>query len=430
MDPLNPAANNGPVSDTPSDPASDVSGTESVSEGYSSTDSVSYTETESAAAMEPDSAVELDSPDGSSSSSADYLQRTFDARLTSFRTIISDFNARFSAEDVDLADTQTLLMVMKGIVSDNRALLSAETIGQVSTSRVINSQRRQAAIKDQVSVSKDLSTQQSTIDQTNEQLTAKNAGLTASQASLQAKQQQLEAVLDAVDSSTPAAPASSDGTTEPDEGSDEASVDDPSTSDVAGGTPAADTSSSTEPPEAALLRSEIETIQELISVLEHQISALQADVEQLQAQASVKQDQLDSIKTTLILTSEEFFDEFVKVRQEVAKVIERYDPAVLETGEDSRAELETDNQVTEKAQSREEERVHSLQREIRKIDDEVVGEQIKLSDARADENLLNPELTGLSNNQLETLSTLFPPGIRRLFCSNYGISGTANRRAA
>ena len=113
-----------------------------VSSGYSSSNSLSYAADDSSLTTDALSLVELDAPETGNGNTVNYAAQAFDARMEGFRSIFSDFNARFFSGadgEVDvqsfLADTQTLVMVFKGMVNDIKALNSAEAIGLASDVR-------------------------------------------------------------------------------------------------------------------------------------------------------------------------------------------------------------------------------------------------------------------------------------------------------
>ncbi|MGB1270750.1 MAG: hypothetical protein ACPG5T_01615, partial [Endozoicomonas sp.] len=115
---------------------------DSVSSGYSSSNSLSYVADDSSLTTDALSLVELDAPETGNGNTVNYAAQALGARMEGFRSIFSDFNARFFSGtdgEVDiqsfLADTQTLVMVFKGMVNDIKALNSAEAIGLVSDVR-------------------------------------------------------------------------------------------------------------------------------------------------------------------------------------------------------------------------------------------------------------------------------------------------------
>ncbi|WP_066016455.1 hypothetical protein [Endozoicomonas atrinae] len=100
-----------------------------VSSGYSTENSVSQTDGSSSDGSQ--TSVSLDSPE----EAPDLLQQSFKARLEGFRSVFSNFKAQYSSGQIDLSDTQTLLLVFRGMISDIKALNNAETIDSVASQR-------------------------------------------------------------------------------------------------------------------------------------------------------------------------------------------------------------------------------------------------------------------------------------------------------
>ncbi|KEI72424.1 hypothetical protein [Endozoicomonas elysicola] len=106
----------------------------SVSSGFDSNNSISFS-SNGKSAIGSDDSVALDSPDSAQLSSSDYLQRSFQARVEGFRSILADFNLQLDSGAIDLSDTQTLLMVFRGMLNDIKVLNSAQSIDLISAQR-------------------------------------------------------------------------------------------------------------------------------------------------------------------------------------------------------------------------------------------------------------------------------------------------------
>ena len=132
-----------------------------VSSGYSPANSVSQS-----AGSGPDGSqagVQLNAPVNSGNNGVDYLARTLQSRLDSFRATIAQNNAMTPGE-LDLSDTQNLLLSLRGAINDIKVLNSVTTIE-------IRAADRQA----QVSLSSDISAMKKTIESTQHSINSKRA---------------------------------------------------------------------------------------------------------------------------------------------------------------------------------------------------------------------------------------------------------------
>lgn len=101
----------------------------SVSSGFSTVNSVSHVEGEA----QSGGSVNLDAPDSLILSSEEYARQAAKTKFSGLQSSLAQFNARFSSGVVDLSDTQTLLMVFRGVINDLKLLNNAQTIDGVLT---------------------------------------------------------------------------------------------------------------------------------------------------------------------------------------------------------------------------------------------------------------------------------------------------------
>ena len=326
--------------------------------GYSSEDSVSYSAEDAAEPQTPDSSVELDSPAASTTDNRDYLQRAFDTRLSGFRAIVADFNARFNADEVDLIDTQTLLMVIKGMVSDARALLSAETIGLSSGSQSLLQQRRLTATREQQQLKAEINDRYSQMNDANQQITNNYQTLTEKNASRLAKQQA-----------------------------------------IANATGSGDTAL------VAQLQSELTEINTAITQLIQDSATLATTIHGLQAANATSRAHLSLARQVIALVSEDF----VNVRQLLSRVRERYDSAATETGEEEISESKRENRANEFQLNKNEQRLRESRSRMKEADGDVHDDQSATVERQTAETRFGPLPGIIRPAQVQALATLFPP---------------------
>ena len=286
---------------------------EGLSSGYSDENSVSYAESEdSGTAL--DSSVALNTPATATVDSRDFLQKAFDARLEGFRAIVSEFNAKFNKGYVDVADTQTLLMVVKGIVSDNRILLNANTVDQNASNRQQLQSKREGAAREQQILSAEVKAKQTEIDSTTQQKNDKTGQLAQKGTTKLLKEHEL-------------ANAQSSG----------------------------DTS------QASTLQGELAQITLQITLLEHETANLSQRVTQLTSEKAISQASLTVVQKILSFATEDI----PVVKQALGKIRERYDAAALETGEEEVLDAKRENRETEVQLNRETMRQGDLKRDMK-----------------------------------------------------------------
>ena len=291
----------------------------SVSSGFSTENSVSQTEGNATGVSQ--GSTSLDSPEETTTSSTSFLQQAFKARLEGFRSVFSNFNAQFSSGQIDLSDTQTLLLVFRGMISDIKALNSAENIDSVSSERQFLQAQRSEISKAQIEIDKS----QAVIDAKNLELQGKQSSLQAKQAILTSKSAELS------------------------------------------------TAQSANPVDTNLVNSltaEVSQLQSEVSALQAEISALSGEVATLESQNQARRVQVAVRQALLALTESA---EFVTRAFAIAPV-KSEDEEDLETGEEKLDALERELQELDALLSREELQVKLAKQILSDFNREVVRE--------------------------------------------------------
>ncbi len=351
--------NQGPSLPVSSSNASQAAGpavaASSVAGGFSTTNSVSYAQGSSSS--NPIGSLSLTPPTANSVSGSDFLQKAFDARLEGFRAIVSDFNDRFNAADIDLSDTQTLLMVVKGMVSDTRALVSAETINQVASSRSILQGRRQSGARDQQRLQVEIQNRQRQIDQKSQYQNDGALELAQKNVSRLSKEHQL------------------------------------ADARVHGG-----------PGDVAQLEGELSQLQTDITALEQQAVTLGQALQQLESQNAISKVNLAISQQLIALITVDF----VSVRALMGRIKERFDPAALDTGEDELDESKIEEHEVRVGINRESQRLRNIKQDLKSRHQEVIAVDSQTEQNVSTENAAFPINGVISPVQLQTLARLFP----------------------
>lgn len=327
-----------------------------VSSGFSGDNTSSYAE--STASEGVDSSVSLNSPASSTTSGTDFLQKSFDARLNNFKNIVSDFNARFDPEAIDLSDTRSLLMALKGAISDMRALLSAQSIDQDASNRNIQQQKRLDAARTQRELKGEISDRQEAIDSSVQQVYEKDAEMVQKLASKAQKEQELTA-------------ATADGDTDL----------------------------------VNQLQSEITALQSDITQLEYDVASLSQVIQQLEAENLVSKANVAALQQVVDFVAVEF----VSVKNILGKVRERYDAAAVVTGEEQRARTRVENKQAEVNLSREGQRLQEKKVVMKDTLRADIADEKAAIERQQEQISPQANLAGLSQNQVGTLAALFPP---------------------
>ena len=335
-------------------PVSTDNAVEGLSSGYSDENSMSYAESENSGSA-LDSSVPLNAPATATVDSRHFLQKAFDVRLDGFRAIVSEFNAKFNKGYVDVADTQTLLMVVKGIVSDNRILLNANTVDQNASNRQQMQSKRENVAREQQVLIAEVKAKQTEIDSTTQQKNDKTGQLAQKGATKLLKENEL-------------ANAQSSG----------------------------DTS------QASTLQGELAQITLQITLLEGEIANLSQNVTQLTSEKAISQASLTVVQKILSFATEDI----PVVKQALGNIRERYDAAAMETGEEEALNAKRENRETEVQLSRETMRQGELKRDMKvRLKDAVKSERVS-----AEQQPDNPLLQGtpLTQSLLDSFAALSP----------------------
>ena len=154
-----PIGKTGNMPTTPTDPVTStgtepVDSEQTVTGGFRAENTLSQTEGEAEGSENPPSGVSLDTPEEVTLGSDSLLDQALKSRLEGFRSTISVFNAHFSSDQIDLSSMRTLLLVLRGMIADLKALNRAENIDSASTERQ-NYQAQSAKISEiQIEIAK------------------------------------------------------------------------------------------------------------------------------------------------------------------------------------------------------------------------------------------------------------------------------------
>ncbi|MGI9276311.1 MAG: hypothetical protein ACR2PT_15900 [Endozoicomonas sp.] len=175
----------------------EVAPSQEVSLGYGSENTVSVSE--SPAQSSPNVEVSLDSPQPAPVPEPDLLQKAFEAKLDGFRAAVHEFNRRFNAQDIDINDGQSLMMLIKGMISDTQALFSAESISQVFGYRLSEQLQRESRADDARVLkgdindrAQDIGGKSQAVQEHSDTIDDKNASKSLREQQLSTAQQQLE----------------------------------------------------------------------------------------------------------------------------------------------------------------------------------------------------------------------------------------------
>ena len=359
VDSVNPGSGTPPISPTPETTTDSTEEKSGVSSGYSSEDTVSFSSEGETDSQSQDSLVGLDSPSAVSTSDArDFLRRTYESKLSGFRTIVSDFNARFKADEVDLSDTKSLLLAIKGMVSDVRTLLNAETIDYSSSSRSYEQQRRLDTARNQKEIKAEIKERNDQIQNANEQIASINQELAAKNQSKLAKENAITQNSNSGDASL-----------------------------------------------VSRLKAELAEIEATITQLQESISPLNIKIQGLEAANVTSQERLTQDQTLVANISENLFN----ARQLLGWARERFDGEATHTGEDEVAELKRENRAAEIQLDKNEKRLTDVKQNMKEVDGEIWDDQIKAADKQTEKNTSGLIPGVISPAQIKTLATLFPP---------------------
>ena len=259
------------------DQVTDTTDTSRVGLGYSAdstsevVESVSITE----------EGTDLEEPIGSNQDESENLQRAvIDRQITGLRRVVSYFNSQFDIDSLDMADTASVLLLVKGMVSDMRALVGTEKISialgslQTRLAGHLSASESLAAYEDTQSAKKD-----------NETILAeKQAELEDKEETLTSKKEELADITDSSDTSE--------------------------------------------------LATEIETLTEAVATLKSETTELEKTLTELNAALSEMDDGIPLHKQKLNTELSNDIGEAFSISQQIRQ---RFDSSALKTGEKQRA---------------------------------------------------------------------------------------------
>ncbi|KEQ16708.1 hypothetical protein [Endozoicomonas numazuensis] len=345
-----PVVQNGQVSQTPSQ--------DSVSQGFSRTNSVSSSDSGDSSQTV---SVSPDQPGTSNADSRDFLQRAFDAKLDGFRAAVHEFNRRFNAQDIDINDTQSLILIVKGMISDTQALVSAASIDQAFGNRAYEQSKRQDSANSARSLRGAIRTRTQDLTDKTAQRDTRAGDLANKNLSKTLKEHQLS-------------DAQSSHTSENDNSE------------------------------------EITRLTTEITLLEHEIAGITTETNTLNQQIQGLETSNATDSAALLRANRQLnsvTEEFVGVNSLLGRIRQRFDPAALETGEEGIQAVKELEQMVQKDQVREIRKRQQSKDEVKALDKQGRRDDIRVEDERIDrEEGVDQYLTA---EDLETLRLVFSP---------------------
>ena len=321
-----------------------------VSQGFSSVNSMSSTSGISSFS----DGVTPPAPEDSDATSSDLLLRAFEARLDGFIASVHEFNRRFNADDLYVNDTQSLLLMIKGMISDTQALAGAVSVDQNFGTRSTDQLNRLGSANDAVPLRGQIVTRTEDI-----------ATDTATRDDRTATQTQKE---------TERATAQQDLTQAQDDG---------------------DTA------EVARLSQLIQDLDNEIADLVTEIGTLNQQIQTMEAENAQDQAALRILNRILGSVT----DQFINVGSLLQRVKQRFDPAAMETGEDLRDEVDALNQQVQVDSQRNSRVQAQAVSERRRVDRDQLQASQRVRDGQLDETLSATDF--LSSSDQETLRVVF-----------------------
>ncbi|MRI35327.1 hypothetical protein EOPP23_20420 [Endozoicomonas sp. OPT23] len=264
-----------------------------VSQGYSGSNSVSSTPGTSNAG----SSVTPAAPGTSNATSSDLLLRAFEAKLDGFRASVHEFNRRFNVDDLYVNDTQSLLLMIKGMISDTQALAGAVSVDQNFGTRSTQQIQRLISANDALPLRGQIVTRTESIVTESATRDGKTANLSDKQTERTTAQQDRD-----------------------------------------------DAQAAGDTDEVTRLTLRIQLLDHEIANLTSEVTTLNQQIATMEAENAADQAALKSLNRILTSVTEDF----VNVQGLLQRIKQRFDPAAMETGEDLRdavAELNQQSQI-------------------------------------------------------------------------------------
>ena len=341
VDSINTGSN---VPVTPRAPVTGSSGTSQtteVSQGYSEINSVSTLSGDSPVTA----SVSLDQPSTVNASAEDFLSRSIEARLDGFLGSVRQFNLRISAQDVDINDSDSLLLMIKNMVSSARALVSAQNIDQARSSRELVQSSRQSKAKEALVLKARIRERQQSIAEKQDQVSSHSDTLANKKLSQIHKEHELA------------------------------------------NAKAIHSDSNDQSYNISRLQVQLQLLDHEIANIQYEITGLGSDVSALQALNVADDSLLRSYQRALDSVSEEFFN----VHSVIARVRQRFDDEALETGEKEKVAVEEEGREAALEARREEMRLKQRSDQSRELDKSQRRSEIKQVDSARQRELLDPQ---------------------------------------
>ncbi|WP_257279904.1 MULTISPECIES: hypothetical protein [unclassified Endozoicomonas] len=384
---MNPVDPNSGVSQTPvqqGGQASQASNQGQVSQGFSSSNSVSNSANSNngqAVSVSPDQ------PGASNADSRDFLQRAFDARMDGFRAAVHEFNRRFDARDIDINDTQSLILIIKGMISDTQAMVSAASIDQTFSNRVYEQSRRQ----DSAATAHSL---RGNIRSRTEDLTDKTAQRNSYVEDLVNKTLYKSLKLQEL-ASAQSNQAANNQAGNNYSGNNYAGS-------HAGNNYAGNNNSSS--------NNLVDRLTAEITLLEHQIAGITSEINTLSGQIQTLQTNNATDHAALLKANRQLnsvTEEFVRVNSLLGRIRQRFDPAALKTGEEGVQTVKELEQREQKDQVRESRKREQNKDGIKSLDKELRRDEVRLEENQIERDEGVDQY--LSAEDMETLRRVFSP---------------------
>lgn len=336
---------------------SGTSQTTEVSQGYSETNSVSSSSEDS----QVTTLVSLTRPTTVNASAEDFLSRSIEAKLDGFLGSVRQFNLRINPQDVDINDSDSLLLMIKSMVSSARALVSAQNIDQAYSSRDQVQSSRQNKTKQALVLKARIRERQQSISDKQGQATSRAGTLADKQLSKTLKEHKL-------------ANARATHSDSNDQGY-----------------------------KIAQLQVQLQLLDHEIANLQHEMTGLGQDIYALKALNVADSGTLSSYQRALDSVGEEF----VTVRSVLARMHQRFDDEAMETGEKEKLAVEEEGREAGLEARREEMRLRQRSDQNRELDRSQRQSEAQRVDSVRESELLHSQAELLTREDVQLLGQVF-----------------------
>ena len=331
--------------------------TSEISQGYSGVNSVSS----GSGDTQTSTAGDLPQPATVNANAEDLLSRSIEAKLDGFLSAVRQFNLGISPEDVDLNDSDSLLMMLRDMVFNARALASAQNIDQARSDRELVQSSRQSKAKQALVLKARIRERQQNILEKQQQITDRSGTLTEKTLSKTFKEHEL------------------------------------------GNARASHSDSNDQSGEIARLTVQLQLLDHEIASIQHEVTGLQQDVSSLQALNLTDSGTLRSYQRALDSVTEEF----VNVRKVLNQVRQRFDDEALETGEGEKVAVQMEGREAGLEARREERRLKRRSDDNRDLDKTQRRGEIQRADFHQESLLAGTQPPLLPEEDLQLLEDVF-----------------------